>query len=683
MFQTEPGLESPDPLTDVHQEGTGCDPQSPVGQESSTSSSCDPPHDNQHIAGHTQDPPEDPGVEVDCRNGGSGCSAVDCEESVIQERNVCDGEAIATPDVNQCDVSEAASPAASDDPASIGSDFQPIRLFPSETILFGDPIVTGLIILTRYRLLVLRRQQKQRRHESCDGAVSSCNGHYVSAESPFSLPIGCLDSIECRDNSKLLILTKHVKSYVCTFHSADCMNLWFRRINDAISFQSKRDNLFCFAVWNSSVACKVAKSYTNGIANGLKTNGSTVRNGSPHPDPLHENGCTTRVNVRNNDEAESDKKRVECVNGLVSLVQKLEISCLFDESIHQESLSPYRQRVDHFRAEYDRMKFSDGKWRISDLNKDYKTVTTYPQYLIVPESVTDDHLKEVSSFRSFRRMASVVWRSQVNGCVIARSSQPEVGWFGWRSDADEKMLDQILKSSLNQHPAISFTSKKLLIVDARSYAAAVANRAKGGGCECPEYYPTAEVMFMGLANIHSIRKSFQSLRLICQSPPDDPVLWSVQVETTRWLQHISGLLNSALIVVEAVSKDERPVLVHCSDGWDRTPQITSLAQLLLDPFYRTIDGIQVLVEREWIEYGHKFSDRCSNAPVVDDANEKCPVFLQWVDCVHQILKQFPTCFEFDQQFLVSQQFTLFTRSIPDRFVVVTHTKGYSLLRTLR
>lgn len=34
-------------------------------------------------------------------------------------------------------------------------------------------------------------------------------------------------------------------------------------------------------------------------------------------------------------------------------------------------------------------------------------------------------------------------------------------------------------------------------------------------------------------------------------------------------------------------------LVHCSDGWDRTSQLTSLAQLLLDPFYRTITGLQV------------------------------------------------------------------------------------------
>lgn len=57
----------------------------------------------------------------------------------------------------------------------------------------------------------------------------------------------------------------------------------------------------------------------------------------------------------------------------------------------------------------------------------------------------------------------------------------------------------------------------MLILDARSYAAAVANRAKGGGCECAEYYPNCEVQFMGLANIHSIRKSFHMVRALCSS----------------------------------------------------------------------------------------------------------------------------------------------------------------------
>ena len=60
----------------------------------------------------------------------------------------------------------------------------------------------------------------------------------------------------------------------------------------------------------------------------------------------------------------------------------------------------------------------------------------------------------------------------------------------------------------------------MLIIDARSYPAAVANRAKGGGCECPEYYPNCEIQFMSLANIHSIRRSFQALRTLCGAPPD-------------------------------------------------------------------------------------------------------------------------------------------------------------------
>ena len=31
------------------------------------------------------------------------------------------------------------------------------------------------------------------------------------------------------------------------------------------------------------------------------------------------------------------------------------------------------------------------------------------------------------------------------------------------------------------------------------------------------------------------------------------------------------------------------MLVHCSDGWDRTPQIVALAELMLDPYYRTLE----------------------------------------------------------------------------------------------
>lgn len=112
------------------------------------------------------------------------------------------------------------------------------------------------------------------------------------------------------------------------------------------------------------------------------------------------------------------------------------------------------------------------------------------------------------------------------------------------------------------------------------------------------------------------------------------------------------MLKAATVVANAVDREERPVLVHCSDGWDRTPQIVSLAKLLLDPYYRTLEGFQVLVETDWLDYGHKFGDRCGHQENHEDQNEQCPVFLQWLDCVHQLLHQFPCHFEFNHAFLV-------------------------------
>lgn len=212
-----------------------------------------------------------------------------------------------------------------------------------------------------------------------------------------------------------------------------------------------------------------------------------------------------------------------------------------------------------------------------------------------------------------------MWRHKT-GAVIARCSQPEVGWLGWRNSKDEQLLKALSdacafdngepnsksrtksltdKSSDNSVPSSPEGSheevgasleepKKILIVDARSYTSAVTNRARGGGCECPEYYPSAEIQFMSLGNIHAIRKSFHALRQLCASP-SDIANWFSLLERTLWLQHMSGLLTASVVVCHAIEKNNRPVLVHCSDGWDRTPQIVATAQLCLDPYYRTVE----------------------------------------------------------------------------------------------
>lgn len=333
-----------------------------------------------------------------------------------------------------------------------------------------------------------------------------------------------------------------------------------------------------------------------------------------------------------------------------------------------------------FTRELVRLKFDLGKaWRYTEINKSFELCSSYPSEHIVPKSVSDENLAKVAGFRALRRFPSVVWRNCRNGAVLVRSSQPEMGFFGWRNTDDENLLSAIPQACAlnpgvkNKHTPREDSSgsdlssddssvvengmdgltepKKMLIIDCRSYGAAFANRAKGGGVECPEYYQSCEIQFMNLANIHSIRKSFLALRTLCSSGVDQ-ACWLSGLENTKWLHNMASLLKAAILVVSANEKEGRPVLVHCSDGWDRTAQIISLAELMLDPFYRTVEGFQVLVEREWLHFGHKFADRCGNGEHDEDVNERCPVFLQWLECVYQLHSQFPCQFQFNEAFLV-------------------------------
>lgn len=66
------------------------------------------------------------------------------------------------------------------------------------------------------------------------------------------------------------------------------------------------------------------------------------------------------------------------------------------------------------------------------------------------------------------------------------------------------------------------------------------------------------------------------------------------------------ILAGALRIADKLESGKTSVVVHCSDGWDRTGQLTSLAMLMLDGYYRTIRGFEMLLEKEWLSFGHRF-----------------------------------------------------------------------------
>ncbi|XP_028322187.1 phosphatidylinositol-3,5-bisphosphate 3-phosphatase MTMR2 [Gouania willdenowi] len=295
-------------------------------------------------------------------------------------------------------------------------------------------------------------------------------------------------------------------------------------------------------------------------------------------------------------------------------------------------------------SEYRRQGIPNESWRITKVNDHYEMCDTYPCTLAVPVNIPDEELKRVSAFRAKGRIPVLSWIHPESQATVTRCSQPMVGVNGKRSKEDEKYLQAIMDANAQSH--------KLFIFDARPSVNAAANKMKGGGFESEDAYQNAELVFLDIHNIHVMRESLRKLKDVVYPNIEDS-RWLSNLESTHWLEHIKLILAGALRIADKVESGKTSVVVHCSDGWDRTAQLTSLSMLMLDSYYRTIRGFEVLLEKEWLSFGHRFQLRIGHGDKNHTDADRSPVFIQFIDCVWQLTRQFPAAFEFNEYFLVT------------------------------
>jgi hypothetical protein len=329
------------------------------------------------------------------------------------------------------------------------------------------------------------------------------------------------------------------------------------------------------------------------------------------------------------------------------------------------------------KTEYERqgVLFSDSQFCLSDKNKDYLLCDTYPNLVVIPTVFNNEEITKVASSRMKNRFPVLTYfyntnkiRSSINKVsngnkgvksYLYRSAQIKTGGIIFKSkNLEIEYLNKIMNMENDD--------KGFIIFDCRPLLNAKANTFKGAGVEEIKKYKNCHDLIFGcIENIHSVRQSLKKALLKAYYGKETIVKGKIsfnirksnmknflsKFEDTKWLEYISDLLMGSITVTNNLLKGKN-VLVHCSDGWDRTAQICSLAQIIIDPFFRTIKGFAILIEKDWVSFGHQFATRNGCDFRKEKKGERSPVFVQFIHCVHQMTLQYPTAFEFNDNFLL-------------------------------
>jgi len=258
-------------------------------------------------------------------------------------------------------------------------------------------------------------------------------------------------------------------------------------------------------------------------------------------------------------------------------------------------------------------------------------------------SIDSQKLGKVIEFREKQRIPGlcyIYYRKDSDGILAVmgslwRSGQIRTGIFSSKSEDDEEFIKEIGRQlNLGKH-------NKMSIFDARPHLNAFMNKMGGKGYLNKDDYDLDEFKFCDIENIHVMRRSYISLLDGAKSPTTES-----QKYLMEWRGHLSMILTS----VEAITKtilNGHSVVINCSDGWDRTPQLSGTTKVVIDGQYRTIEGLRRLISYEFNGFGHKFEHR----QFYQGNGEASPIFIQFLNLMFVLLKYYPKYFEYNDIFL--------------------------------
>ncbi|CAL8364679.1 unnamed protein product [Gadus morhua 'NCC'] len=252
------------------------------------------------------------------------------------------------------------------------------------------------------------------------------------------------------------------------------------------------------------------------------------------------------------------------------------------------------------------------EWRVCSVNQGYGVSPSLPEFFVVPASLADQDLRQYAEAFSGQRLPVWCW-NHPNGSALTRMA-------AITDPLQQKRLDQrICNAIIKSHPQRGDVHKADLDKN--------------------------------LPSLQQVNNSLVRLRHICVIDPFEETeeKWLSSVENSQWLDYVRTFLKHSCDVVYILEGLNASVILQEEEGRDLSCVVSSLVQIMVDPHFRSLSGFQSLVQKEWVMAGHRFLDRCNHLKKSD--KEESPLFLLFLDCVWQLMNQYPSAFEFTETYL--------------------------------
>ena len=270
-------------------------------------------------------------------------------------------------------------------------------------------------------------------------------------------------------------------------------------------------------------------------------------------------------------------------------------------------------------------------WRLSTDNLEYELCPSYPGIIIVPFGLSDEVIRKACRNHVGGCLPVVSWIHAKRKCALLRSS------ISVERNVEDDLL---LKACAESNPY----SQTLFVFDLRSKQQSLTKKGIAR--------PFVSVRSLALPLPSEIQDSWLKLHFALSEALSP--LYLSHLYQSKWLQNLQGLLSAASGIAGLMELKGNSVLLCDATGFTQVPQLSSLILLMLSPHFRTIQGFCHLIEREWLQMGYPFATHCGHSYAKrKEQSELSPLFIQFLDCVWQLVQLYPQRFEFNEAFLVA------------------------------